>query len=279
MNEVALHARPAWVRALNEIGDPAWISLDEAELLAEAQRRTGLSDFGDAALPRAAARLPRGARDARRSCTSSAARSRAATCSTWLENRLQIADWTRRHPEIARRAHRDAALHHRPAAHRHLDPARAAGAGSGAPRAARTGRCGIRARRRRRRASRRDPRIERAEREIRFWNEIVPEYDAMHELGARVPVECIALIDATSFAATSSPAATRCRATRRGSRRPICAPAYALPPPRRCSSCSGAAARERWVLKAPSHLAVARRALRGLPGRARRADAPRSADR
>ena len=49
MSEQMPSARPAWVRALNEIGDPRWISLDEAELLAEAQRRAGLADFGDAA--------------------------------------------------------------------------------------------------------------------------------------------------------------------------------------------------------------------------------------
>ena len=36
-----------------------------------------------------------------------------------------------------------------------------------------------------------DPRIERAERQVQLWNQIVPEYEAMHELGARLPVECI----------------------------------------------------------------------------------------
>ena len=36
-----------------------------------------------------------------------------------------------------------------------------------------------------------DVRIERADREIRLWNEIVPEYDSLHELGAGIPVECI----------------------------------------------------------------------------------------
>ena len=39
--------RPAWVRALNQVGDPSWVALDETSLLTEALRRTGLTDFGD----------------------------------------------------------------------------------------------------------------------------------------------------------------------------------------------------------------------------------------
>lgn len=36
-----------------------------------------------------------------------------------------------------------------------------------------------------------DPRIERCESYTTFWNELVPEYKTMHEMGARVPCECI----------------------------------------------------------------------------------------
>ena len=39
--------RPEWVAALNQLGNPAWLSLDEAGLLEEAARNTGLDDFGD----------------------------------------------------------------------------------------------------------------------------------------------------------------------------------------------------------------------------------------
>ncbi|MCH7898964.1 MAG: hypothetical protein IIC62_06435, partial [Proteobacteria bacterium] len=40
--------RPAWVTALNENSDPAWIGLDADALLREASARPGLSDFGSA---------------------------------------------------------------------------------------------------------------------------------------------------------------------------------------------------------------------------------------
>ena len=36
-----------------------------------------------------------------------------------------------------------------------------------------------------------DPRIALAEDELQLWNQVVPEYVAMHELGAQLPVECI----------------------------------------------------------------------------------------
>ncbi len=36
-----------------------------------------------------------------------------------------------------------------------------------------------------------DPRIESCEAYVQFWNELVPEYKTMHEMGARIPCECI----------------------------------------------------------------------------------------
>ena len=36
-----------------------------------------------------------------------------------------------------------------------------------------------------------DPRIELCERYVQFWNELVPEYRTMHEMGARIPCECV----------------------------------------------------------------------------------------
>jgi hypothetical protein len=36
-----------------------------------------------------------------------------------------------------------------------------------------------------------DPRIEQCERYVQFWNELVPEYQTMHEMGARIPCECV----------------------------------------------------------------------------------------
>jgi hypothetical protein len=99
-----------------------------------------------------------------------------------------------------------------------------------------------------------DPRIERAERQIQLWNQIVPEYSAMHELGARIPVECVQITahefvseeilgryQVPSYAAWYAQADVR--------------PAYRFHRAMlqhlqwRCR-------RDRWVLKAPSHLPV-----------------------
>ena len=38
--------RPDWVREINAIADPEWISLADDEIEEEARRKTGLSDFG-----------------------------------------------------------------------------------------------------------------------------------------------------------------------------------------------------------------------------------------
>ena len=251
MSEQMPSARPAWVRALNEIGDPRWILLDETELLAEAQRRTGLADFGDAAF-REPLRIFLEALEREAKLHYVGRTLARADVLEWLENRLQIIEWTRRHPEIA--AERiDAPLfitglprtgtsilhellaqdpsHRVPLAWevRHpCPPPDALTFGS-------------------------DPRIERAEREVRFWCEIVPEYDAMHELGARVPVECIALMTpefrcdelagrhgVPSYAAWLASADMQ--------------PAYTWHR-RTLQLLQWRNRRERWVLKAPSHMA------------------------
>ncbi|MCX5738491.1 MAG: sulfotransferase, partial [Proteobacteria bacterium] len=100
MSEQMPSARPAWVRALNEIGDPRWISLDEAELLAEAQRCAGLADFGDAAF-REPLRIFLEALEREAKLHYVGRTLARADVLEWLENRLQIIEWTRRHPEIA----------------------------------------------------------------------------------------------------------------------------------------------------------------------------------
>jgi hypothetical protein len=45
-----------------------------------------------------------------------------------------------------------------------------------------------------------DPRIDAADRIFTFWNEIVPDYQKMHEMGGRIPCECVWL-SAHSFRA------------------------------------------------------------------------------
>jgi hypothetical protein len=99
-----------------------------------------------------------------------------------------------------------------------------------------------------------DPRIERADREIRLWNEVVPEYPTIHELGARLPVECIML---TAHAFRSDQLAATNHALGYGAwlANADMRPAYVWHR-RMLQLLSWLAPRERWVLKAPSHLAA-----------------------
>jgi hypothetical protein len=238
------------VRALNEIGDPAWISLDETDLLTEAVRRTGLRDFGDDAF-RAPLRLFLGALE-REARLHYVGRTLArADVVEWLANRLEIVGWTARHPEIAAERidgpifitglpRTGTSLLHELLAQ---DPANrvplAWEVKSPCPPPDAD--------------ANEDARIARAERAVRAWCEIVPEYDAMHELGARVPVECIALM-APSFRSDElagrhvvpSYAAWLATADLQ--------PAYAWHR-RTLQLLQWRDRRERWVLKAPSHLA------------------------
>lgn len=181
--------RPAWVRSLHAAVRPEWIRLDADELLETAQRASGLSDFGgdeflvpyrifveacerEAKLHALGRMLVRG------------------DVLTWLENRLRLADARKRDPAIAaQRIERPifitglprtgtTILHelfmqdpdNRVPLHwevrRPCPPPEAASYAS-------------------------DPRIAQTEDELQLWNHIVPEYRAMHELGARIPVEDI----------------------------------------------------------------------------------------
>src|SRR5262249_36142916 len=99
-----------------------------------------------------------------------------------------------------------------------------------------------------------DPRIERAQRQIGLWNHIDPDYPTMHELGARIPVECVQL---TTHEFVSEEFLGRYQA-------PSYAAYYAkadLVPAYRfhramLQHLQSRHRRERWVLKAPSHFPV-----------------------
>ncbi|HXK21798.1 MAG TPA: sulfotransferase, partial [Myxococcota bacterium] len=91
--------RPAWVRALNESCDPRWISLDPDALLAEAQRNTGLSDFGGDGFQQGLRVFLRAVEDEAQLHFVGRALTRGDVLNL-LENRLRIADWRKRHPEI-----------------------------------------------------------------------------------------------------------------------------------------------------------------------------------
>jgi hypothetical protein len=181
--------RPDWVRALHQISEPSWIRLDADEIADEARQRTGLSDFGGdafwepyrifvAALEQEAQLHTLGRLIVRDDLLN------------WLQNRLEMTEWRNRHPEIGEQAVArpifitglprtgTSILHellardprHRAPLHwevRHPCPPPETGSYAT------------------------DERIARADRQARFWTEIVPEYDRMHELGGAIPVECI----------------------------------------------------------------------------------------
>jgi hypothetical protein len=248
--------RPIWVRSANALGrglaalglQPG--RLDEQTLLATAARRTGLSDFGDDRFREPFALFVHALEHEAELTAVGRALARREVL-TLLENRLQVEETYRRHPEISDQQlagplfvtgtgrSGTSILHELLAqdpSHRVLltwealhpcPPPRSADQTS-------------------------DPRIRIAEREVRFWERVAPVYRTMHENGARVPQECIYL---TAHAFASD----------------LLSGTYAVP------SYAGwlAAAdlrhayqvharilkllqwrhrRERWVLKAPSHL-------------------------
>lgn len=242
--------RPAWVRALNRLGDPRELSLDPDHVLDAARARTGLSDFGGDDWRDGFERfLEALEREARLHFVGRVlARSDVLN---WLENRLRMTEARRQHPEIdAERVERPLFITGLPRTGTSIlhdllghDPA------SRVPLAwevrypcppPETARYDS------------DPRIARADEEVRLWCEIVPEYDSMHELGARIPVECIQ-ITAHSFRSDElsgrhlvpSYAAWLAGADR--------VPAYATHR-RMLQLLQWRAPGERWVLKAPSHL-------------------------
>jgi len=246
--------RPDWVQSLHTVADPSWIRLDADELLAEAQARTGLSDFGDGAFLEPYRIFVR-ALDEEAELHALGRLIARSDVVNWLENRLGLTAYRKRHAEIAAVPIErplfitglprtgTSILHellacdpaHRVPLHwevRHpCPPPDAASFAS-------------------------DPRIERAERQVQLWNQIVPEYPVMHELGARLPVECIQ-ITAHEFRSEElmgrhqvpSYAAWYARAdlvpAYRFHRAMLQHLAFRLP-------------RERFVLKAPSHLAALR---------------------
>jgi hypothetical protein len=248
---IGANERPAWVAGLNAIGDPAWIALDEPALLDEARSRTGLDDFGGEEFHEPLRRLLDSIETERSLHFVGRVLARDDILNL-LENRLRITDARKRHPEIDRVAIRrpifvtglprtgTSILHELLA----CDPANRVPLAWEVrhpcpPPSADT--------------YERDARIERTDCEIRLWNEIVPEYPTIHELGARLPVECIML---TAHAFRSDQLAATHHALGYGAWLATAdmRPAYAWH--RRMLQLLGwLAPRERWVLKAPSHLA------------------------
>lgn len=188
--------RPAWVRALNRLGDPRWVGLDPDELISEACRRTGLTDFGDGDWREGYAVFTNALETEARLNFVGRVLARS-DISNWLVNRLEMTQYVRAHPEIERERiasplfilglpRTGTSLLHEllaqdpwlraPLAWEVRHPCPPVSAEDAAT----------------------DRRIGLADEAVRLWCEIVPEYDRMHELGGTIPVECIQ-ITAPSF--------------------------------------------------------------------------------
>lgn len=248
---VGASERPAWVAGLNAVGKPDWISLDEASLLGEARARTGLDDFGGEEFREPLRRLLDSIESERVLHFVGRVLARDEILNL-LENRLRIAEAYKRHPaiesvEVSRPIFvtglprtGTSILHELLACDptsrvplawevRHPCP----------PPEAETYDT--------------DPRIEHADREIGLWNEIVPGYRTIHELGARLPVECI-MLTAHEFLSDQLAATNHARAYGAWLAAADMKPAYRWH--RRMLQLLGwRAPGQRWVLKAPSHLA------------------------
>jgi len=243
--------RPDWVRTLNQLGDPDWIPLHADALRDEAVRRTGLTDFGGESWREGFELFIEALNDEAQLNLVGRVLARSDVVN-WLENRLRLADTRKRHPEI------DAVSVERPLfitglprtgtsilhellgcdpAHRvplawevrhPCPPPEAASHAS-------------------------DPRIARADEEVRFWTQVVPEYDRMHELGGRIPVECIQ-ITAHEFRSDELSGRHVVPSYAAWLARADLEPAYAFHR-RMLQHLGWRAPGERWVLKAPSHMA------------------------
>jgi hypothetical protein len=242
--------RPEWVRALHTVADPAWIRLEPDELLAEASARAGgLTDFGDADFEEPYRIFVR-ALDAEAQLHAVGRLIARSDVVNWLENRLGLASFRKRRPEIAREPVAaplfitglprtgTSILHellaqdpaHRVPLHwevRHPCPPPG--------------------------AADEEARVARAEQQVQLWNHVVPEYRVMHELGAKLPVECIQL---TAHSFRSEELMGRHQVPSYAAWYAGCdlAPAYRFHRALLQHLQSGGRRGERWVLKAPSHL-------------------------
>jgi hypothetical protein len=184
--------RPEWVQGIHQTTDPAWIELDADRLVEEASQRTGLSDFGDDHFWEPYRLFVDALNDEAKLHTVGRLLVRDDLLNS-LQIRLELTDWRKRHPEIAGEdvsrpifivglpRTGTSILHellsrdprHRAPLHWEVrypcPPPETASYAS-------------------------DPRIALAHRQVRLWTEIVPEYDAIHELGGAIPVEDIQIM-------------------------------------------------------------------------------------
>ena len=181
--------RPAWIDSIHAISNPEWIALDADQLLDEAVAIAGHDDFGGTGFQEPYRIFVQSCADEAQLHTVGRLLMRSDLLN-WLVNRLELTAFQKENPRILDEE-LDAPLFI-----------------TGLPR---TGTsilhdllaCDPAARiplhwevrypcpAPERASYSTDPRIARADREIQLWNQIVPEYVTMHELGGAIPVECI----------------------------------------------------------------------------------------
>jgi len=255
-------SHPAWLRRLNDVGRSFMASggagamgvpLDVPSLLAEAQANTGLSDFGRDDGWREGLDVLARSLDRESKLTLMGRVLARADVVNALEARLQVEDTYRRHPEIDDEQiaaplfivglprSGTSILHELLAqdpAHRvplswearyPCPPPEEATYDS-------------------------DPRIAMCESYATFWNELVPEYRTMHEMGARIPCECIWLTMPT-FVCEEWIGRQQCPSYTTWYTQADLRPAYAYHR-KLLKLLQFRFKRERWMLKAPSHMAA-----------------------
>ena len=241
--------RPAWLESLHAIADPRWIRLDADEILDEARRNTGFDDFGGTTFLEPY-RLFVEACDQEANLHAVGRLLTRSDLLNWLENRLRLADARKSTPEIVTQEidaplfitglprtgtsilHELLASDPGARAPRHWEVRYPCPA----PEAA---------------TYDTDARRELSGRELRLWNEVVPEYDTMHELGGHIPVQCIQI---TAHEFVSDELLGRAQVPSYGAwyAGADLEPAYRFH--RQFLQHLQHRAPGRWVLKAPSHL-------------------------
>lgn len=182
--------RAPWLRAFNALGRPfeSLVKLDEAGLLRAARRKTGLSDFGPEDFRAPLAQFMKSLEEEAKLTLMGRILARRDVF-VLLCNRLQIVESFRRNPEIEREVIREPLFivglsrsgtsilhelltqdpHHRALLSweaRYPCP-------SPEPDSYQS-----------------DRRIKRAHFELTLWPRLVPDYQAMHEMGGQIPTEC-----------------------------------------------------------------------------------------
>jgi hypothetical protein len=242
--------RPEWVQALHQISNPEWIELDADRIVDEAQTRTGLTDFGGDLFWEPYRIFVDALNSEARLHTLGRILVRDDLLNS-LQIRLELTDWRKRHPEIAEQRVEDpifivglprtgtSILHELLAEDpRHRAPQHWEVRSPCPPPESATYTT--------------DPRIALAHRQIRLWNEIVPEYDSMHELGGQIPVECIQLM-AHEFRSDELMGRHMVPSYAAWFAQCDLVPAYEFHK-KMLQNLQWRCARDRWVLKAPSHL-------------------------